>query len=113
MIACPKCGSQEIRFHGVRQKVRWSRPLFSFQRPRLRTAVVAVDLSCGDCFYAFVSRPSGITDAPLQAAHDQLQEIRAGLKAAAAGSKTKPDEKPQGKVAVMPRLAPDPRVRKA
>jgi hypothetical protein len=76
---------------------------------------VALEVSCGNCLFAFVVRKTGITDAPLQSAHDNLTELRAGLKTIAHGTgrNSSDDETPErAKIALMPRPAPDPRARK-
>lgn len=115
MTGCPKCGSIELRAHGSRVHVafvkqwRWFGPLV----PRITP--VAVDASCANCLYAFTVRESGISEAPLQTAHDQLREIQAGLKAAKAtqgtGRNSSDEDKPQARP-MQARPAPDPRVKR-
>ncbi len=113
MISCPECGSNEVRAHGVIQKIQWARrwPI-SPVRPKGET--VAMEVSCAHCLYAFVARSNGTwRAAPMQNAHDLLKKATAAAVAAGESSGTGPkshDEKPKARPA-QARPAPDPRVR--
>jgi len=77
VTCCPRCSCVELRVHGSRAHVGFRRRWGFFGRwvPKIRG--VAIDVSCGDCLYAFVIREHGVTDAPLQTAHDQLKAAQA------------------------------------
>ena len=112
MTTCPKCRSDELRVHGSRSHVsyrpRWG--IFGPSKPSIR--VVALDLSCAECFYAFTLRESGISDAPLQTAYQQLAEARNGLSLVKGKGRQSSDDEEQPAPVKMPRPAPDPRNRK-
>ena len=107
MIRCPKCRSSELHVHGTRVRVEW-RPRFGwFGRMATRAQVVGLDLSCGDCYFAFVSRPDGLEDAPLQTAWKGRVVPEANGPALSA---VNDEEKPAPRQVARP--APDPRVRR-
>lgn len=116
MTPCPKCGGFELRVHGSRAHAgfrrRWR--FFGHMVPRIVTR--AVDVSCAACLYAFVIRPEGVTEAPLQTAYDNLKAAQNRLQAQANGpapapAKDEADE-PRPPIRAVPRPAPDPRVRR-
>lgn len=106
---CPKCGSIELRLHGQRVEIDYAKRHGWFGDVIPKVIVRGLDCSCANCMYAFVSRETGITEAPLQTAHDQLQRLKDGIAGAAPNKNS--DEKPPARP-VAPRPAADPRARR-
>ena len=109
-MTCPKCGNVEVRWHGSLQRMEWvKRRPWSWLAPR--GVILAVELSCGKCAYAFVARPDGSWEpAPIQAAYDLLRDAQARV--VEAGKGPSPDKEATREPKPMARPAPDPRVRK-
>jgi len=110
VTCCPRCSCLELRVHGSRAHVGFARRWGFFGRWVPKVRGVAIDVSCGDCLFAFVIREHGVTEAPLQTAHDQLQRAQAAVNGPAPARKVLEDEAvpPPRNVA---RPAPDPRVK--
>ena len=111
MTCCPKCGCTELRVHGTRAEVAFVRRWW-VGRMVARIRGRAVDVSCGDCLFAFVVRESGITEAPVQTAYDNLKAAQNGLRAPALATPKDDADEPRRQVRAVPRPAPDPRVRR-
>jgi hypothetical protein len=78
-----------------------------------RIVVRALEVSCADCMFAFVIREQGVTEAPLQTAHDQLAAVQASVQNGGTlgkDRKSSDDDQPPARPNVA-RPAPDPRVR--
>ena len=110
MTACPKCGSIEIQAHGSRVQMTWRKRWRLFGPVVAHFQPVAFNVSCANCLYAFVSRETGYTEAPVQTLFDRLQEAQGVVRGT---DRTSTNEKPdKPKVVPMPRPAPDPRARR-
>ena len=110
MIVCPKCGSVQLRAHGSIQRIVWGsrHPFWGPVVPRGTT--VAIEVSCGQCMYAFTSFPDGsFKQAPLQQAFDTLS---AAQKAVAGKGLNEGKDAEAQRPRPQARPAPDPRIRK-
>ena len=109
VTSCPECGHTEQRVHGAHQVISYVRRWWMFGRHVPRATTVALDVSCTHCYYAFIVRPTGVTRAPLQTAHDSLKAAPSAL-VNGTQAKAVAEEKPAPRL--VPRPAGDPRVRR-
>ena len=112
MITCPRCGSIHIRVHAPLQRIVWGKKhaLWGPVVPRGTTA--ALEVSCGNCSFAFVSKPDGsFEQAPIQAAYDALMATQKAVLDAKAKDKGPSSDKEARPSRPMARPAPDPRVK--
>lgn len=112
MTTCPKCGSVELRLGPSRVRLSWGRRWVLFGQVIPKPNVVAVNVSCSNCQFVFVSRQDGITADAIQTAFD---ELKAAQDAARGTGRNTADDTAKREVREpqkSPRLAPDPRARR-
>lgn len=112
MIQCPACGASGVRAHATLKHVSWGRRFWTWDPILPIAKIIAVELSCGTCYHAFVSWPDGSTNpAPNQAAHDALIAAQRAVIGGSGGTgqTSEQDARPSRPQA---RPAPDPRSRK-
>lgn len=107
-MICPKCSCSEVRVHGQRVHIDYVRRWGFFGRIVPRVAIRAFECSCGDCLFAFTVRPGGISEAPVQSAFNELQEL--GRQRAAAQRNGEEPKTPAPRNIARP--AGDPRVKR-
>ena len=110
MAACPKCRNTELWVVRTRTTVEFVHRWGFFGRFVSRIRIVGVDVGCLSCFHAFTIHPDGITEAPLQTAHDQLKAAQAAANGIVPARKLSEDD-PAPPPRNVARPARDPRVR--